>query len=223
MDGGQEVERNRAAQAVSAKVHTRVGECVSYGEPEEHTSIETGSAAWLRQHRTNVCVGRFSAIPERRDVVRIRGIFGVRGGRSGSWQRGQTVLEMALMLPLLLLLLVGVIEIGRYAYFDILISNAARAGAQYGAQSVIHAFDSAGIKNAAHDDGLAAMTITPTQQCSCSPTATPVDCGGNGIGCAQTLVYVQVQATDTYNSLFSYPGIPRSMTLSSTVKMRVSQ
>ncbi|HEY2823113.1 MAG TPA: TadE/TadG family type IV pilus assembly protein [Candidatus Acidoferrum sp.] len=155
--------------------------------------------------------------------MRISSVFGVRGRRNGARETGQTILEMALMLPLLLLLLVGVIEIGRYAYFDILISNAARAGAQYGAQSVIHSADSAGIKNAAHDDGLAAMTITPNQQCSCSPTATPVDCGGGGIGCAQPLVYVQVQATDTYNSLFSYPGIPRSMTLSSTVTMRVSQ
>jgi len=166
---------------------------------------------------------RVSAIPERRNIVRISGVFGVRGGRSGSRQTGQTVLEMALMLPLLLMLLVSVIEIGRYAYFDILISNAARAGAQYGAQSVIHAWDINGIKNAAHDDGLAAMTITPTQQCSCSPTATPVNCGGGGIGCAQTLVYVQVQATDTYSSLFSYPGIPKTLKLSSTVTMRVSQ
>ena len=84
---------------------------------------------------------------------------------------GQTVVEVALLLPILLLLLVGVIEIGRYAYFDILISNAARAGAQYGAQSLIQAADVAGIRTAAQNDGLAAMTITTTQQCGCAAGA----------------------------------------------------
>jgi hypothetical protein len=36
-------------------------------------------------------------------------------------------------------------------------------------------------------------------------------------------VYVQVTASDRYNSLFRYPGIPRNLTLTSTVTMRVSQ
>jgi Flp pilus assembly protein TadG len=134
---------------------------------------------------------------------------------------GQTVVEVALLLPILLLLLVGVIEIGRYAYFDILIANAARAGAQYGAQSLIQAADVAGIRTAAQNDGLAAMTITATQECGCAAGAL----GGcpTGAVCPQPLVYVQVTATDRYNSLFRYPGIPRSLTLTSTVTMRVSQ
>jgi hypothetical protein len=37
MDGAQEVERKRAAQAVSAKVDTGARECVSFGEPVENT------------------------------------------------------------------------------------------------------------------------------------------------------------------------------------------
>jgi Flp pilus assembly protein TadG len=134
---------------------------------------------------------------------------------------GQTVVELALLLPMVLMLLIGLIEIGRYAYFDILISNAARAGAQYGAQSVIQAADVAGIKTAAQNDGLAAMTITTQQECGCTAGAL----GGcpSGAVCPLPLVYVQVTATDTYNSLFSYPGLPRSLTLTSTVTMRVSQ
>src|SRR5579862_1763154 len=134
---------------------------------------------------------------------------------------GQTVVEMAMLLPLLLLLMVGIIEIGRYAYFDILISNAARAGAQYGAQSLIQAADVAGIRTAAQNDGLAAMTITSQQECGCNAGALG-GCPSGGV-CPLPLVYVKVTATDTYNSLFRYPGIPRSLTLTSTVTMRVSQ
>ena len=39
MDGAQEVERKRAAQAVSAKVDTGARECVSFGEPVENTLV----------------------------------------------------------------------------------------------------------------------------------------------------------------------------------------
>jgi Flp pilus assembly protein TadG len=136
-------------------------------------------------------------------------------------QRGQSVLEMALVLPVLLLLLVGTIEIGRFAYYAIVVSNAARAGAQYGAQSLITSADVTGIQTAAQNDGLATLTVTPTQLCGCSATGL----GGCPTGgfCANPLVYVEVTASGTFKSLFAYPGIPRSMTLSSTVKMRVTQ
>lgn len=146
--------------------------------------------------------------------------YGVGAGRV-AFCSGQTVLELALLLPLLLLLLVGVIEIGRYAYFDILVSNAARAGAQYGAQSLIQAADVNGIKTAAQNDGLGTMTITTTQQCGCA-AGTLGGCPTGG-ACLQPLVYVQVTASEKFNSLFSYPGLPNSLTLTSTVTMRVSQ
>ena len=39
MDGAQEVERSRAAQAVYANVHTRAGRRVSFGEPADRTRM----------------------------------------------------------------------------------------------------------------------------------------------------------------------------------------
>ena len=64
-----------------------------------------------------------------------------------SWRNdsGQTLIEVALLLPLLLLLLVGTIEIGRFAYYAILVANSARAGAQYGSQSLVTSADTTGI------------------------------------------------------------------------------
>ena len=128
---------------------------------------------------------------------------------------------MALLLPMLLTLLIGLIEIGRYAYFDILIANAARAGAQYGAQSLIQAADKIGIQTAAQNDGSGAMAITSSQECGCAATAL----GGcpSGAVCPLPLVYVKVTATHTYSALFRYPLIPKTLTLTSTVTMRVSQ
>src|ERR1700730_5920845 len=67
-------------------------------------------------------------------------------------ERGQSLVELAFVLPVLLLLLVGIIEIGRFAYYSILVSNAARAGAQYGAQSLAAAADTTGTSNAGTND-----------------------------------------------------------------------
>ncbi len=135
--------------------------------------------------------------------------------------RGQSLVELALVLPVLLLLMVGTIEIGRFSYYSILVSNAARAGAQYGAQSLTTSADSAGIQTAAKNDGLATLTVTTTQLCGCSAPGLG-GCPAGGF-CANPLVYVEVTAKGTFASLFSYPGLPPSLTLTSTVKMRVSQ
>ncbi len=138
-----------------------------------------------------------------------------------STQSGQTVVELALLLPLLLLLVVGVTEIGRYAYYDILVANAARAGAAYGAQGLAQSADMNGIKLAARADGLNTMTITPLQQCGCT-AAGLTGCPSVAV-CPIPLVYIQVTAEEQFNSLFSYPGIPANLILTSTVTMRVSQ
>jgi Flp pilus assembly protein TadG len=58
--------------------------------------------------------------------------FGRRGNLRA--QKGQTLVEMAILIPAILLLLIGVIEIGRYTYIGILVGNAARAGAEFGIQ-----------------------------------------------------------------------------------------
>jgi Flp pilus assembly protein TadG len=145
-----------------------------------------------------------------------------RAFRISSRQDGQSIVELALVLPILLLLLVGVVEIGRFAYFDILVANAARAGAQYGSQSLTAAADADGIKKAAQNDGLASLVVTPNLLCGCSAGA--LGTCPTGSVCANPLVYIQVTAEEAdFSSLFKYPGLPGSMTLRSTVTMRVSQ
>src|ERR1700722_3231357 len=126
MDGAQEVERKHTVRAVSANVHTRARRCVSFGEPVENTGVRAVGAILGRLRWTTASADRFAA-PARKYLVSSAYIFGKRRSRIGSRSTGQTVVELALLLPMLLMLMVGLIEIGRYAYFDILISNAARA------------------------------------------------------------------------------------------------
>ena len=147
---------------------------------------------------------------------------GLRLSRRIRRESGQSLLELALVAPMLLMLLVGIIEIGRFAYYSILVANAARAGAQYGAQNLATAADSAGITVAAQQDGPTGLDVAPTQLCGCDGnnlntcSTTPPTCANN-----HYLVYVQVKTTGTFDHLFNFPGIPNSIT--STEKMRVGQ
>src|ERR1700722_1435341 len=84
---------------------------------------------------------------------------------------GQAFIELALILPVLVLLIIGAAELGRLAYASIEVSNSARAGVAYGAQNHITASDTTGIQVAARNDSTdIASTATPvvTLSCSCS-------------------------------------------------------
>jgi len=61
------------------------------------------------------------------------------GGREGIGlmveQGGQSLVEFALALPVLLLILLGLADFGRAFYYTTAIANAARAGAEYAARN----------------------------------------------------------------------------------------
>src|SRR5437870_2601945 len=52
-------------------------------------------------------------------------------------ERGQSLVEFALALPVLLLLLLGLADFGRAFYYTSTIANAARVGAEYAAHATV--------------------------------------------------------------------------------------
>jgi Flp pilus assembly protein TadG len=148
---------------------------------------------------------------------------------------GQAFVELALVLPIFILLIVGIAEIGRLAYASIEVSNAARAGVAYAAQSHTTAQDSANIQLAATRDApnITTLTATPSYSCSCESLGgvftAPGSCAGisTAAGSCPTpsriVLYVQVTTSAPVNTLFHYPGIPNSLTLRGFANMRVEQ
>jgi Flp pilus assembly protein TadG len=144
-------------------------------------------------------------------------------GRSA--ERGQSLLEMAFLTPVLLLLMVGIIEVGRFAYYSIEVTNAARAAVQYGAQSPADAKDTAGLRQAALRDAsdVSGITVTSTELCACSDSpAVFLSCPASG--CAgHPVIFVQVDTTANISPLFHYPGLPTAFTTNGHAIMRVAQ
>jgi Flp pilus assembly protein TadG len=142
-------------------------------------------------------------------------------------ERGQAFVELALVLPIFVLLLVGAAEIGRIAFATIEVSNAARAGVSYGAQNHATASDSSGIQTAAIQDGpdLTDLQAVATRACTCS-SGTTITCANAAANClapSRIIEYVQVQTSAVVGTVFKFPGIPNSITLNGYAIMRVEQ
>ena len=141
-----------------------------------------------------------------------------------SADRGQALAEMAIIAPLLVLLMIGLVEIGRYAHFSILVSNAARAGVQYGAQNLVTAADRPGMQTAATADAqnLGAISANASFFCTCADGATstclPTDCTTS-----HRLVYVQVDTTGTFTSMVHLGNILPTLTIRGHAVMRAAQ
>jgi Flp pilus assembly protein TadG len=137
---------------------------------------------------------------------------------------GQALLELALTMPLLVLLLLGAAVAGRLAYAAIETSNAARAGVQYGAQNHITASDYPGMETAALEDApnVSGLTATATNFCACSNGAASSCAAGDCAG-ARIMEYVRVNTSAAFDPLIHFPGLPKTFNLSGGAVMRVWQ
>lgn len=92
-------------------------------------------------------------------------------------QRGSNIVELALTLPVLLWILIGILDMGRAVFAQNMISNAAREGARYGS---VDPSDTAGITQRVND------------------TALGLDPANLAVGVDATLVTVTVTVTYTF-------------------------
>src|SRR5262245_9224663 len=91
-------------------------------------------------------------------------------GRGRRAERGAALVELVVTLPVLLVLLVGTADFARVFYLAIALTNAARAGAQFGAKSEGASNLLADIKTAAESSvnisGVTATVLPPVCQCA---------------------------------------------------------
>jgi Flp pilus assembly protein TadG len=156
-------------------------------------------------------------------------------------EHGQSAVEFAVVLPVLIVLLLGVADFGRVFLVSVAVNNAARAGAQYGSQTVATAQDSSGIQTAASTDfgcvaaggnscpNLSNWSTPTVKTCTCGPlfgTVTACPTTGSNFYCKDSsgeTTYVTVNTSATFNTILPYPGVPSSMTLTGQAIMQVQQ
>lgn len=140
-------------------------------------------------------------------------------------EEGSSLIELALMMPVFALILVGSVEVAQLAYASIEVTSAARAGAEYGAQTHDTAADAAGMQTVATGAGpnVPNMQATATTFCTCSDGSS-ITCSNAGTSCSARInEYVQVNTSASVTSLFHIAGLPRTFTLKGVAVQRVEQ
>jgi Flp pilus assembly protein TadG len=144
---------------------------------------------------------------------------------------GQSIIEMALLSPLLILLFLGAAEYGRLYYIGIEVTNAAHAGVEYGTQGNAYAQDNTNIMQAALNEEadlinknvplqLTTSSITVQQLCATVYSATPSTCSFTS---PNPIEYVKVDTQVTVDSLFNSYGFAKTYTLHGSAIMRVRE
>jgi hypothetical protein len=112
--------------------------------------------------------------------------------------------ELAVAIPILFMIMLGAIDFGRVWSEGLALSNAVRAGAQYGSESTVAALDSAGIERSVLEDLDSLMdaseiqAITVTSYCECE----------------------EVRVDKRFRTLFPYPGVPEEINLVRQARVR---
>lgn len=150
---------------------------------------------------------------------------------------GTSLVEFAIVVPMIALLLVGLIETGRFLSYGIRLGNAAHAGAQYGSAGEQQTFDPPGIaaaacgdatftcttatpkpgKTAAPDTMLVTSSVSCTYSDGSSDSACPIKSG------VTRNMFVQVSTSGTFRPLLKYPIFPNSVPMSASATIQSGQ
>jgi len=133
---------------------------------------------------------------------------------------GASFIELALVLPLFLMMLVPVVDLGQGFYAAIEVTSAAHAGAMYGVENPS---DTDGMIQAAKAgaSNLSDVTATAAYGCECSDGTSAVASCASTPSCTYNYVsYVDVTVTSPYRTVFAYPGLPSSMNITREFRLR---
>jgi Flp pilus assembly protein TadG len=154
-------------------------------------------------------------------------------GRTRRSQTGAALVELVVALPVLVLMLVGTADFARALYMSVEMTNAARAGAQYGAHKLALSSNTAGMQATAlaAAPNISGMIATATRECQCASDAgiftalTPsTDCNtAPATSCPgrHRVMTVTVITTATFTTIAGNVGILRTLPLTRTATLRV--
>ncbi len=140
-------------------------------------------------------------------------------------ERGASLVEFALTLPLLLLVLVAAVDLGRAFYTYVAITNAAREGARFGAS---FPSNTSGIRDRVRKEVENTNLTIPDGQIASPQCYTYVDDSyayGSSVACSSAVSgdYIKVQVNYPFNFITGYVIGLGSVTMSQSATMAIHE
>ena len=154
-----------------------------------------------------------------------------RTGRRFLGSDGAVLVEFALAAPILATLVLGIADFGMMAAHTAALEGATRVGAEYARNNTTCQTNISGtscitgIESAMTSSGNFSPAITfpssPSTSCECDD-GTSLTCGTTCVGAGKTpnRVLVTVTASQTFNPILPWPGIPTSLTASTELRIQ---
>ena len=134
---------------------------------------------------------------------------------------GSGLVELALVMPVFMLLAAGAVDFGRAYCVAVEVAGAAEAGALYGVQNPT---DVSGMENASQNDApdLSGISATAVYGCECPDgSSASVSCSSPPTCTGSYVNYVDVTATAPYAPILNFPGVPPAGSFQGKARMRI--
>lgn len=135
-------------------------------------------------------------------------------------ESGNTLVELAVILPVITVMLLGVLNFGLVIANDISVADSARAGAEYAAGwgNGTNVAQMQTVARAAAGR-IASYQVTAANVCNCAPGGAAVSCTSSCPGYGQPAMYAQVTATAALPLVF---GTGMTVPVKSVAIVRIS-
>ncbi len=138
--------------------------------------------------------------------------------------QGAALVELALVIPILLLLVAGAVDFGYIFYVGLQVGSAAHIGAEYGSQNP---GESAGVTTAAQAIDPHVTVKSVSYGCECSDgtsynatCSVQPSCTQNSTRGGNVVWRVQVTTQESVTPILTWPGFPSTFNLTSTATVR---
>jgi hypothetical protein len=138
--------------------------------------------------------------------------------------RGNVAIEFGFIAPILILLTLGAVELGRLGTEWTRVKHAANAGTQFGIQDQSNAANTQGMIDAARldaDDTANELSITARRYCRCPGAASEGLCSEKCADDSFSPMYVEVNVSRNLAALIPYIELPKSYAISAQNTDRV--
>lgn len=138
-------------------------------------------------------------------------------------RRGAAAIELSAIAPFLILMLIGLGDIGRFAYKKMQVQHAANAGGRYAA---LNGYNATAISNAV-SSATASTQIsaspTPSQFCGCATTTgiTTATCSSTCSSGQTAGTYVKVSSSMSFRAVFNPPLLSYPSTITGQMTVRI--